>query len=918
VLLHVGTGLTVGLTATVTTTVTTTSASLRGAAPCARSCGLNGRVTAVSTATFLAILPSIRRRYIPVVPPVAAQDLRLPTVNIVVPSRRALLYSHDSYGLGHLRRTMLIAESLARRPAIDDVLVVTGSPRSQSFHLPPGIDLVKLPVITKDDRGGYRPRTMRQSLDETVALRSRIIEATVEAFRPDVVLVDHAPVGLGGELLPVLERWAGRRGGPTMVLGLRDIVDHPDRVEQEWERNGVWDVLRTAYDHVLVYGDPTVRTTAMDLRLDERLPCPVTHVGYVTRSAAPRDHRMPDVPQVLVTVGGGGDGHRLLRAYAAFLEGVGPAAGFHSVVVTGPLSSSRRHDEISEALEATGAPVEVLKFTDHHDELLARSSAVIAMAGYNTVCEIITARVPALLVPREAPRVEQFLRATRLRDLGIVELQTVDRLAPELIGDFIGAAVRGERRPTPTDLDLGGIEATSDHIITLLSETPCHESRPVAPVTHSSPDGRGRVGYVLKKFPRLSETFILNELLGLEALGLDVEVHSLHPADPEPRHAALARLRAPVQEVHGRGGEPIERLRVRLERDAGAAAAERVEAFLHRLPARRRPQVLAQALELAATVRARGITHLHAHFMTVAAHTAYVVHLVTGVPFTVTAHAKDIYRDGVDRAVFVEVAAAAASLVTVCVANERHIREHLTDDRARIDVVYNGLPLDALPPPARDRDRGLVLGVGRLVEKKGFEVLVDACRILRDRGRRFECVIVGDGDRRDAIAASIHAADLGGCVRMIGAAPQETVLELMGRARLLAAPCVTGTDGNRDALPTVIIEAIAMGLPVVTTPVGGIPEMVTDGVEGSIVSELDSIALADAIERLLADDDTWTRMAAAGPTTARTRFDQRVTIRSFAALLEGVRSAGGSAEALRPRERPAPAQSVGTGAAVQA
>lgn len=820
-------------------------------------------------------------------------------MNVVDAPRRALLYSHDSYGLGHLRRTMLIAEGLALRPAIDDVLVVTGSPRSQSFHLPPGIDLVKLPVVTKDDRGAYRPRTLRQTLDETVALRSRIIEATVEAFRPDVVLVDHAPVGLRGELLPVLERRAGRRGGPLMVLGLRDIVDDPDRVEQQWERDGVWEVLRTAYDHVLVYGDPRVRTTAMDLRLDERLPCPVTHVGYVTRPVPSPADRGDDLPQVLVTVGGGGDGHRLLRAYAAFLEGLGPAAGFRSVVVTGPLSSSRRRAELRQSLEATGAPIEVLDFTDDHDALLAESSAVIAMAGYNTVAEVLAAGIPALLVPRESPRVEQLLRASRLRELGLVDLEPVDRLGPALLHDFVGAATRCGRRPNPADLDLGGIEATADRIVALLASAPRGGVGPTAgivpgaaPATAPAP---GRVGYVLKKFPRLSETFVLNELLGLEDLGIDVEVHALNPPDPEPRHAALARLRAAVHEVPRRRSEPVERLQARLQRAAGTAAAARVEAFLHRLPARRRHHVLAQALDLAASVREAGITHLHAHFMTVAAHTAYVAHLITGIPFTVTAHAKDVYRDAVDREVFAEVAAAAASLVTVCAANEQHIRDHLTDGRARIDVVFNGLPLDALPPPSVERDPRLILGVGRLVEKKGFEVLVEACRLLRDRGRAFDCVIVGDGDRHEAIAARVRGADLGDRVHLVGAAPRETVLDLMGRARVLAAPCVTGADGNRDALPTVIIEAMAMGLPVVSTPVGGIPEMVTDGVEGSIVAEQDAAALADAIERLLTDDATWARMAAAGPSTARGRFDQRVTIRRLAALLEGVQPVGAPA-----------------------
>jgi glycosyltransferase involved in cell wall biosynthesis len=391
-----------------------------------------------------------------------------------------------------------------------------------------------------------------------------------------------------------------------------------------------------------------------------------------------------------------------------------------------------------------------------------------------------------------------------------------------------------------------------------------------------------RIGYVLKKFPRLSETFILNELLGLEDLGIPLRIHSLNPADDEPRHAALDQLRAPVTELTSNRETSMATLLDHLRALSGSSAGARAEEFLAHLPSGRERRVLAKGLALAESVRDHGLTHLHAHFLTVAAHTAYIAHLATGVPFTVTAHAKDIYRTGVDRWVFAEVAAAAHAVITVCEANRQFIVDHLVDERARIGVVYNGLPLDTLPAPSNDRDRHLILGVGRLVEKKGFALLVDACRELRDAGESFRCVIVGDGDQRDVLRTLISDHQLDEHVELLGPAPRETVLDLMGRARVLAAPCVTGDDGNRDALPTVIIEAMAMGLPVVATPVGGIPEMVTDGVEGLIVPERDVTALVAALRCSISDDEAWRSWSTSGARTVRERFDRHHTIRRLA------------------------------------
>ncbi len=415
-----------------------------------------------------------------------------------------------------------------------------------------------------------------------------------------------------------------------------------------------------------------------------------------------------------------------------------------------------------------------------------------------------------------------------------------------------------------------------------------------------SSSGSARVGYVLKKFPRLSETFILNELLGLQRLGFPVSVFSLNPADDEPRHAALAELHAPVVDVSADAAIGVADHIDRLRAMAGRAAARKAAALADRLPEGRERRVLAKGLWIADAVQQQHLTHLHAHFMTVAAHTAYVAHLATGVPFTVTAHAKDIYRHGVDRWLFSEIGAAARAVVTVCEANRDHIRSALVDNRTRVEVIYNGLPLDALPSSDFDRDDRMILGAGRLVEKKGFDVLVEACRLLRDEGHHFRCAIIGDGDQRERLAKQIVDHDLGHQVVLAGPAPREEVLEAMRKARILAAPCVTGEDGNRDALPTVIIEAMAMGLPIVATPVGGIPEMIDQGNQGLIIPERDARALADALLVALRDDDAWRNWSGSGVRRVRSRFNREVTIRQLATEM----TAGATHSSSDPEHRP--------------
>jgi predicted glycosyltransferase len=360
---------------------------------------------------------------------------------------RTLIYSHDTYGLGHLRRCTLLAGGIVGADDENEAVIVTGSPRAQAFPLPDRVDTIKLPAATKDDDGGYRARRLRCDLDDLVRLRSELLLAAVNSFEPDVVLVDHAPIGMAGELVPVLHRFARSRWAPRLVLGLRDIIDEAARVEHCWDADGSWDLLG-AYDEILVYGDADITTTAAELGLGRRVPAPVRHTGYI----APM---MPEAvggdPFVMVTAGGGGDGHELLRRYLDAVE-CGALDDIQSVVVTGPLMSAGRRAELITRAESTPG-VTVVGFADDMRSLISSATAVVSMAGYNTVVEELAAATPALLVPRSAPRLEQDIRARRLEEVAPLERCPLDELDPTRLAAFVGRARAGWSRSTTVDLE---------------------------------------------------------------------------------------------------------------------------------------------------------------------------------------------------------------------------------------------------------------------------------------------------------------------------------------------------------------------------------------------------------------------------------------------------------------------------------
>jgi colanic acid/amylovoran biosynthesis glycosyltransferase len=392
-----------------------------------------------------------------------------------------------------------------------------------------------------------------------------------------------------------------------------------------------------------------------------------------------------------------------------------------------------------------------------------------------------------------------------------------------------------------------------------------------------------RIGYVLKRYPRLSETFIVSEILACEAAGADVAIAGLRQAGDSRFHASVAAVRAPVTwipELHGNAHRLWELL------DTAHRRLPRLPQVLPELLALPAPDA-AQVLHVACWALDSSLTHLHAHFATSASTVARLASRLTDLPYSFTAHAKDIFHADVDREALRTKLADAHHVVTVSDHNVRWLQEQFGAAAADVHRVYNGLDPATLPwsDPA-GREPG-VLFVGRLVEKKGVPDLVDAIAVLRDRGRPVPLRIVGTGPLADAIAEQVRRLELDRLVALPGPASQHEVAELLGAAAVFAAPCVHAADGDRDGLPTVLLEAMALGAVCVSTPVTGIPEAVEHGRTGLLVPERDAFALADAIETLLDDAGLRSRLARAARRRVEQRFDRRDQAAALARLRRG-------------------------------
>jgi colanic acid/amylovoran biosynthesis glycosyltransferase len=387
-----------------------------------------------------------------------------------------------------------------------------------------------------------------------------------------------------------------------------------------------------------------------------------------------------------------------------------------------------------------------------------------------------------------------------------------------------------------------------------------------------------KLGYVVKRYPRFSETFVVNEILAHEVAGADLEIFSLLTTVDTHFQDLLARVRSPVTYLAAEAPRAAD-----LWSALAAEDPARLQAWLPEAATVTAREAYA-SLVLAGAVRARGITHLHAHFATSAATVAGLASRLTGVGFTLTAHAKDIFHEDVDPAGLHRTFGQADAIVTVSDHNVAYLRGVLGQGANGVVRVYNGLDLHAFPFSAPDDRPPVILAVGRLVEKKGFGDLIDACAHLATRGLEFRCRIVGGGPLESALRDRVTALGLSDLVTLLGPLPQRDVIGEMHGAAAFAAPCIVGENGDRDGMPTVLLEAMALGTPCVATPVTGIPEAIHDEETGLLVPERCPSALADALQRMLTDRDLRVRLAQG----ARRRMEEEFDVVRNAARLRSV------------------------------
>ena len=397
-----------------------------------------------------------------------------------MPSKpRILLYSHDTYGLGHLRRSLSVAAQIAGDIPNAHQLLITGSMVAGAFGLPPRLDMVKLPALSKRSSGKYKARTLPLSLKRTLAWREQMILQAVVNFKPHLILVDKVAGGVHGELLPTLRHlkvWSPRT---KIVLGMRDIEDSPVATRAEWAKNKIPHLLDNVYDAILLYGQRALFDPLSAYEMSPSAAAKVIECGYLRRAlslsdplaasrrspkAIRRELAIGDKQLVLLTVGGGGDGYEIIKTYQEMLATQFGNAPYHSVIVTGPLMAEGKRQLLRQATYQQ--PITLLEFTPDLVSYMAAADLVVSMAGYNTVCEILSLQKRAILIPRMRVRAEQSLRAMRLAERGLAQLLLPTELSAKRLAAEIDSALSA---PPPTvTLDLDGLPKVSAAIANLL------------------------------------------------------------------------------------------------------------------------------------------------------------------------------------------------------------------------------------------------------------------------------------------------------------------------------------------------------------------------------------------------------------------------------------------------------------------
>lgn len=383
---------------------------------------------------------------------------------------RVLIYSHDSFGLGHLRRCRAIAHKLVGRYKGISVLILSGSPVIGTFEFRARVDYVRVPGVIKLKDGSYTSLGLHIDLDQTMAIRETIIRRTAEAFNPDLFIVDKEPLGLEGEVKETLRIMRDR--GVVNILGEREIIDDPGALRLEWERKSALPAIKELYDEIWVYGPEDFYHPLNGLEVETEVEKMVHFTGYLNRSGG-EQIGLENVaqPYFLVTPGGGKDGEEMVRLVFDACEQC-EQLDRDVLFVLGPFMEERKRAEFRHRA-AHLERFTVLDYDPYIESLIAGCSGMITMGGYNTFCEILSFDKPAIMIPRFEPRTEQLIRARRASELGWVQMLEPENFNVESLVPLI-AGLSTQPKPSvqmPEDT-LDGMDSVCDRVVSILNTRP--------------------------------------------------------------------------------------------------------------------------------------------------------------------------------------------------------------------------------------------------------------------------------------------------------------------------------------------------------------------------------------------------------------------------------------------------------------
>ncbi len=405
---------------------------------------------------------------------------------------RLLVYSHDAYGLGNIRRMLAICEGLLKDIPGLSILLLSGSPMMQGFRLSKGLDYIKLPCLNRGEAGNIASKYLQTNSDQIIQLRSDLILSAAVHFKPDLFLVDKKPFGLQNEIkktVKYLRSWCPKT---KIVLLLRDILDAPTKTMAEWQKTGFQATVEKYYDQLLVVGSPEVFDFVKEYKLPPAIADKVKFCGYMGRPLGRQSRNsirqelqvLPDEQLVVVTPGGGEDGYPMIHNYLLGLKLLPANHTIKSLIISGPEMSSSERDQLSQMAQQY-PDVQMVEFTDDLISYMAAADAIVSMGGYNTICEILSAQKPAVVIPRVRPSQEQLVRAEKMTRLGLFRAVDPDQLNPKFLIQTLLEQIGNQRSTIAAikQLKLDALPQITYQIDNLVNQTlplkSAHRSEPV-------------------------------------------------------------------------------------------------------------------------------------------------------------------------------------------------------------------------------------------------------------------------------------------------------------------------------------------------------------------------------------------------------------------------------------------------------